>query len=61
MKNIIILVTFLLVLAIAASLISCDDFLAPTIEIFNTTKIEQDHGQSQNQEQKKEQQQQINQ
>ena len=60
MKNIIILFIFLLILTISAFLISCDDFLAPTIEIFNTTKIEQNHGQSQNQEQKKEQQQ-INQ
>lgn len=60
MKNIIMLSVFLLILAISAFLIACDDFLSPAIEIFNTTKIEQDHGQSQNQEQKKEQQQ-INQ
>ena len=51
MRNIIILSVFLLILSICAFLASCDDFFSPTIEIFNT--IEQDHGQSQNQEQKK--------
>jgi len=51
MKNIIILIIFLLILSICMFIASCDDFFSPTIEIFN--KIEQDHGQSQNQEQKK--------
>jgi lipopolysaccharide export LptBFGC system permease protein LptF len=41
MKNILILVVFFLMLAISAFLISCDDFLAPTIEIFNEITIEQ--------------------
>ena len=57
MRNIIILSVFLLILCIGAFLASCDDFFSPTIEIFNEVKtpttIEQDHGQSQNQEQKK--------
>ena len=56
MKNIIILTIFLIV-CITSFLISCDDFFSPTIEIFNT--IEQDHGQSQNQEQKKKKEQTI--
>jgi len=51
MKNIIILIIFLLILSICMFIASCDDFFSPTIEIFN--KIEQDHGQSQNQERKK--------
>ena len=58
MKNIIILSAFLLILAISAFLISCDDFFSPTIEIFNEVKtpvnIEQEHKQEQKKEQKQE-------
>ncbi len=57
MRNVILLSVFLLILSICTFLASCDDFFSPTIEIFNEVKtpttIEQDHGQSQNQEQKK--------
>ena len=57
MKNIIILSVVLLILGITTFLISCNDFLSPTIEIFNETKtpINQDSKQKQeniNQEQK---------
>ena len=50
MKNIIILVLFLLILSICAFLASCDDFFSPTIEIFNEVKtpIEQKKKKEQN-------------
>jgi hypothetical protein len=58
MKNLIILSTFLVILGISAFIISCDDFLSPTIEIFNEVKtpvnIEQEHKQEQKKEQKQE-------
>lgn len=51
MKNLIILSTFLVILGICAFIISCDDFLSPTIEIFNEvetpTKVDQDQKQKQ--------------
>lgn len=57
MRNIIILSIFLLILSICAFLVSCDDFLSPTIEIFNEVenpfKTELYNVQSQNHEQKK--------
>jgi len=55
MKNIIILSVFLLILAISAFIIACDDFFSPTIEIFNENKspitIEQEHSHEQKKEQ----------
>ncbi len=49
------IVGVILLLTAGYFVMSCDDFFSPTIEIFNklenTTSIEQDHGQ--NQEQKK--------
>lgn len=58
MKNIIILSVVLLLLAISAFLVACDDFFSPTIEIFNEIKtpvnIEQEHKQEQKKEQKQE-------
>lgn len=57
MKNIIILSVFLLILAISAFLIACDDFLSPTIEIFNEVKTPTEVQQDQKQSQKTEQQQ----
>lgn len=50
MKNIIILSVFLLMLAISVFLIACDDFLSPTIEIFNETSTPTDVKQEQKKE-----------
>lgn len=53
MRNIIILSVFLLLLCIGTFLASCDDFLSPTIEIFNQVetpiKVEQDQTQKEDQ------------
>ena len=50
MKNIIILSVFLLIMAISVFLIACDDFLSPTIEIFNDTSTPTDVKQEQKKE-----------
>lgn len=50
-----------LILIIISLLVACDDFLSPTIEIFNEIITPTNVEQEQKQEQKKEQQQQINQ
>lgn len=50
MKNILILIIFLLISIICTFIVSCDDFFHPTIEIFNEIKTpvntEQDNTQN---------------
>lgn len=54
MKNLIILSTFLVILGISMFIISCDDFLSPTIEIFNEITTPTNVGQEQKKEQNQE-------